>query len=341
MDLNTIWFLLLGILLAGYAILDGFDLGVGILHPFVRNDRDRRVLLNSIGPFWDGNEVWLVTFGGAMFAAFPEVYATVFSGFYTAFMLLLYALIFRAISLELRSKLDHPAWRRFWDWAFALGSAVATLLFGVAVGNAMTGIPVKEVNGNIEYVGTFFDLLGPYQLLVGVFALAMFTMHGNLYLCLKTEGELQQRVRGWAAKTFTFFLVTYLAVTIYTLAKLGHALDNFRAHPAAWAAVVVSVLAIVNILRSLAKNRPMGAFLSSAVAIAAFNGLLGITLWPNLVLSNLDPAFNLDIYNAASSAKTLKVMLTIAVLGMPFVLAYTSVIYWVFRGKVQVGKMTY
>ena len=180
MDLNTIWFFLLGILLAGYAILDGFDLGVGILHPFVRNDRDRRVLLNSIGPFWDGNEVWLVTFGGAMFAAFPEVYATVFSGLYTALMLLLCALIFRAISLELRSKLDQPGWRSFWDWAFALGSGVATLLFGVAVGNAMTGLPVKEVNGHIEYVGTFFNLLGPYQLLVGVFTLAMFRCTATL-----------------------------------------------------------------------------------------------------------------------------------------------------------------
>ena len=148
-------------------------------------------------------------------------------------------------------------------------------------------------------------------------------------------------MRGWAAKTFTFFLVTYLAVTLYTLAKLGHALDNFRAHPAAWAAVAVSVLAIVNIPRSLSKNRLLAAFVSSAVAIAAFNGLLGITLWPNLVLSNIDPAFNLDVYNAASSAQTLKIMLTIAILGMPFVLAYTSVIYWVFRGKVQVGKMTY
>ncbi len=341
MDLNTIWFFLLGVLLTGYAILDGFDLGVGILHPFVRKDRDRRVLLNSIGPFWDGNEVWLVTFGGAMFAAFPEVYATVFSGFYTAFMLLLYALIFRAISLELRSKLDNPAWRSFWDYAFAAGSTVATLLFGVAVGNAMVGIPIREMDGHIEYAGTFFDLIGPYQILVGIFVVAMFSMHGNLYLCLKTEGELQQRIRGWASNTFTFFLVMYVVVTLYTLSSIGHALDNFKAHPAAWAVVVVNVLAIANIPRSLSKNKLLEAFVSSAAAIAAFNLLLGITLWPHLVISSIDPSFNLDIYNAASSAKTLKIMLIIAILGMPFVLAYTSVIYWVFRGKVEMGKLTY
>lgn len=338
---EVIWFFLLGILLAGYALLDGFDLGVGILHPFVRGDRERRVLLNSIGPFWDGNEVWLVTFGGAMFAAFPEVYATVFSGLYTAFMLLLCALIFRAISLELRSKLDHPGWRSFWDWAFALGSGGATLLFGVAIGNMMSGLPVKEVNGNIEYVGTFFNLLGPYQLLVGVFTLAMFALHGNLYLCLKTDGELHQRVRGWTTKTFTVFLVTYLAVTVYTLAKIEHALDNFQKHPAAWLVAVICALAVLNIPRSLAKNRPGAAFLSSSSAIVLLNALLGLTLWPNLVISSIDPTFNLHIYNAASSVKTLKIMLTIALLGMPLVLTYTGIIYWIFRGKVQVDKMTY
>ncbi|HOD49980.1 MAG TPA: cytochrome d ubiquinol oxidase subunit II [Candidatus Hydrogenedentes bacterium] len=341
MDLNTIWFFLLGILLTGYAILDGFDLGVGILHPFLREDSDRRVLLNSIGPFWDGNEVWLVTFGGAMFAAFPEVYATVFSGFYTAFMLLLYALIFRAISLELRSKVDNPMWQVFWDYAFAAGSTVATLLFGVAVGNAMLGIPVKEVNGAVEFVGTFWGLLGPYQLLVGLFVVATFALHGNLYLCLKTDGALQAKVRTWTARTFAVFVILYVLATVYTLFGVGHALDNLKAYPIAWAVAAVSVLAIVNIPRSLAKNQFLAAFLSSSAAIAAFNLLLGITLWPNLVVSSIDPAFNLDMYNAASSAKTLQVMLIIAGIGMPFVLAYTSVIYWVFRGKVQADKLMY
>ena len=175
MDLNLFWFALLGILLAGYAILDGFDLGVGILHLFVRKDEERRIFMNSIGPIWDGNEVWLVTFGGAMFAAFPEVYATVFSGFYTAFMLLLFALIFRAVSMEFRSKRPAPWWRQFWDVSFAAGSTLATFLFGVAVGNAMQGMPIGQ---DKEFQGTTMDLLRPYPLLVGVLAVATFAMHG-------------------------------------------------------------------------------------------------------------------------------------------------------------------
>src|SRR5512138_2175246 len=191
MDLNLFWFILLGILLAGYAILDGFDLGVGILHLFVRKDEERRIFMNSIGPIWDGNEVWLVTFGGAMFAAFPDVYATVFSGFYTAFMLLLFALIFRAVSMEFRSKRPSAWWRQFWDVSFAAGSILATFLFGVAVGNAMQGMPIGP---DKEFQGTTMDLLRPYPLLVGLLAVATFAMHGANFLHLKTEGELQKRV---------------------------------------------------------------------------------------------------------------------------------------------------
>src|SRR5436190_1985629 len=194
MDLNTLWFILLGVLLAGYAILDGFDLGVGILQPIGKTDEERRILLNSIGPIWDGNEVWLVTFGGAMFAAFPESYATAFSGFYNAFMSILFALILRAVSIDFRSKIQSQAWRRFWDYGFFVSSLLAAQLFGTAVWAAMNGIPLDERG---IFTGRFLDQLGIYPLAVGVMTVAMFTMHGAIYLYLKTEGYLQRRVHDW------------------------------------------------------------------------------------------------------------------------------------------------
>ena len=228
MDLNTLWFILLGVLLAGYAILDGFDLGVGILQPVAKTDEERRILLNSIGPIWDGNEVWLVTFGGAMFAAFGESYATVFSGFYIVFMLILFALIVRAISIEFRSKIDSRAWRHFWDYGFFASSLLASLLFGTAVGAAMNGVPL---DGRGVFVGHFVDQLTPYTLSVGVMTVAMFTMHGAIYLYLKTEGELQQRLTGWMWRGFGFFLISYLLVTIMTLVLVPRATKVFDRSP--------------------------------------------------------------------------------------------------------------
>jgi cytochrome d ubiquinol oxidase subunit II len=337
-DLNTIWFILLGFLLTGYAILDGFDLGVGILHLAARGDQERRVFMNSIGPLWDGNEVWLVTFGGALFAAFPHAYATAFSGFYMAFMVLLFALIFRAISMEFRSKHENPRWRNFWDIAFCVASTVATFLFGVAVGNAMRGMPIGP---DMEYVGGFVDLLHPYALLVGCLAIATFAMHGSIYLYLKTEGDLQQRIHRWMWTTFGIFLVFYLITTMFTLVDVPLATRNFRQHPWVWIVVVLNVLAIANIPRAIYLNRPGYAFASSCCTIAALTFLFGVALFPDLIHSSLNPDWSLTIYNAASSQKTLGIMLTIAILGMPFVMAYTAVIYWVFRGKVQLGKFSY
>lgn len=338
MDLNVLWFILLGVLLSGYAILDGFDLGVGILHLVVRKDQDRRILMNSIGPLWDGNEVWLVTFGGALFAAFPHAYATAFSGFYLAFILLLFALIFRAVSMEFRSKQEWPWWRAFWDTAFFASSTIATLLFGVAVGNAMQGLPI---GADMEFQGSFIGLLKPYPILIGLFAVAMFAMHGSIYLYLKTEGELQERIHGWMWRTFGVFLVLYMFATIYTLAAIPHAIDNFKQMPAAWIVVVLNVLAIANIPRAIYLHRPLYAFISSSCTILAFNFLFGVALFPNMILSSVNPEWNLTIYNAASSQKTLGIMAIIAALGMPFVLAYTCAIYWVFRGKVELGKFSY
>jgi cytochrome d ubiquinol oxidase subunit II len=339
MDLHLIWFLLLGALLAGYAILDGFDFGVGILHPLARTDEERRIFLNTIGPIWDGNEVWLVTFGGALFAAFPEAYATVFSGFYTAFMLLLCALIFRAVSIEFRSKVHSKPWRTAWDFGFFLSSLVASLLFGVAIGNLILGVPLNERG---VYIGKFVDLLQPYPLLLGVLTVSMFAMHGALYLSLRIPlGELHTRMKEWIWHTWGVFLVLYLLSTIYTLIAVPQAVPHLER--AQWAApiIVANVLSLANIPRATYKNRPGQALTSSSIAIICLVALFGLTLWPNLVVASNRAEWSLNVYRAASSEKTLKIMLIIAGIGMPLVLTYTGIVYWTFRKRVQVEKAAY
>jgi len=338
MDLHTLWFALLGVLLTGYAVLDGFDLGVGILHLAARGDQERRIFMNSIGPLWDGNEVWLVTFGGALFAAFPRAYAAVFSAFYLPFMLLLAALIFRAVSMEFRSKREGAAWRAAWDRAFFAASTLATFLMGVAVGDSILGIPIAAAG---EFTGRVLDLLHPYALAVGALAVALFAMHGAAYLQLKTEGELQARVRALMWRAFGFFLVLYLLVTIFTIMRLPGATRNFERIPWAWLVVVANVLAIANIPRAIHRGRPLAAFVSSACTIAALLFLFGVALYPDLIVSSLDPAASMTVASAASSERTLRIMTWIALLGMPFVAGYTAVVYWVFRGKVQIGKLSY
>ncbi|RDB37122.1 MAG: cytochrome d ubiquinol oxidase subunit II [Spirobacillus cienkowskii] len=338
MDLQIFWFVSLGILLAGYAILDGFDLGVGILHFIAKTDHERRLFLNSIGPFWDGNEVWLVTFGGALFAAFPDAYATAFSGFYLLFMLLLWALIFRAVSIEFRSKYDGLIWRTSWDVGFSIASILATFLFGVAVGNCMRGIPV---GADKEFIGSLFDLLNPYSIVIGVLAVATFTMHGSIYLYLKLEGELRERVHRVMWHTFGCFIVCYIFATIYTLVHEPRSIHNFAQYPWLWSIVVINVLAIANIPRAIFLAKPGYAFLSSCVTLIAFTALFGAALFPNLITSSIAAEYSLTIFNSSSTQKTLQIMKIIAFCGMPFVLSYTAIIYWVFRGKVKLGKFSY
>lgn len=337
--LCNLWFVLLGALLVGYAILDGFDLGVGILHPFVaRNDEERRLSMNAIGPLWDGNEVWLVTFGGALFAAFPGAYATVFSGFYTAFMLLLMALISRAVSMEFRSKVESHRWRRFWDWAFFGGSLLATFLFGVAVGNVVLGLPLDR-EGNVA--GTVIDQLGAYPVLVGIMTVFAFAAHGGIYLYLKTEGAFQNRLRSHMWRMWGLLLVAFLTSTVTTLVFVPAATESLRAKPWSLGVVLLLILAIANVPRSLYEKKAGQAFASSAVVIACFVGLLAVTVHPNLVPASNDPAYSVTIYSAASSKKTLEIMLTIAAIGMPLVITYTSVVYWTFRGKVRLDEHSY
>ena len=338
--LQLLWYVLLGVLLAGYAILDGFDLGVGILHPLARTDTERRIMMNSIGPLWDGNEVWLVVFGGALFAAFPAAYAAAFSGLYLAFMLLLFCLIFRGVSMEFRSKQPGKVWRAFWDGAFCIASTLATFLFGVAVGNSIHGLPLAA-DGDFAHSVPLLAMLHPYPVCVGVFAVSAFAMHGAMYLSLKTEGEFQSRVHRWMWTTFWFFLAMYAVVTVYTLTTLPRAIANFRTYPWAWIIVILNALAIANIPRSIHLGRPLRAFLSSSAAIAAFTFLFGLALFPNLIVSTLGPENDLSIPRAASTEKTLGIMAIIAAMGIPFVLAYTAVIYWVFRGKVVLSDHSY
>lgn len=337
-DLNITWFLLLGFLLIGYAILDGFDLGVGTLHLFSKGDEERRLMMNSIGPVWDGNEVWLVTAGGALFAAFPHAYATAFSGFYLPFMFLLFALIFRAVALEFRSKEKMAWWRQLWDVSFCISSAVAAILFGVAVGNLVVGLPIDN---QFEYTGGFFNLLSPYALMVGILSLSMVTMHGAIYLYLKTEGTLQEKARGWITKTFWIFLVVYSIVTIWTLVAHPQMIENFTTFWWVWVIVLLKVLAIANIPRALHLRLPFRAFVSSCCVIAAIIFVFGVGMFPYLIVSSTDPMNSLTVYNAASSEKTHTIMFIIALLGMPCVLAYTASIYYVFRGKTKLDSYSY
>jgi cytochrome bd ubiquinol oxidase subunit II len=338
LDLNTIWFVLVGVLFTGYAMLDGFDLGIGALHLFTNKDEERRIMLNSIGPVWDGNEVWLVTAGGALFAAFPNVYATVFSGFYLAFYLLLAALIFRAVAIEFRSKQPMKWWRQMWDVSFSGGSILAALLMGVALGNIAWGVPI-DARG--EFDGSFFGLLKPYPLLVGVTTVALFMMHGAIYGVMKTEGALHDKLRRWTMNCIIFFVMCGATTTMATLLYVQHMADRVRENPWLFSVVLVNMLAIANIPREFHLNHDRRAFLSSCVAIITLMLLFALNLFPNMVYSLPNPEYSLNIYNAASSHKTLGIMLIIACIGVPVVIAYTVCIYWIFRGKVKLDRMSY
>ena len=338
LDLNTIWFILVGVLFTGYALLDGFDLGIGALHLFTRKDEERRVMLNAIGPVWDGNEVWLVTGGGALFAAFPDVYATVFSGFYLALMLLLASLIFRAVAIEFRSKQPMRWWRQMWDISFSVGSILSGLLIGVALGNIGLGIPI-DAKG--EFAGTFLGLLTPYPLLVGITTVALFMMHGAIYGVMKTEGELHDKLRRWAVNCIIFFVVCAAMLTMTTLMFVPHLTSRVHDHPWLFGLALLNMLAIANIPREFHHGNDGLAFLSSCGAIITLMALFAVNAFPCLVYSQPNPENSLTIYNAASSPKTLNIMLVIACIGVPVVIAYTASIYWIFRGKVKVDRMSY
>jgi cytochrome d ubiquinol oxidase subunit II len=338
MDLNALWFALVGVLLTGYAILDGFDLGVGVLHLFAREESHRRLYINAIAPVWDGNEVWLLTGGGALFAAFPPVYATVFSGFYIPFMLLLTALIFRAVAMEFRGKVDSPRWRHAWDWAFGLGSTLPALLVGVAYGNILRGVPIER---GAVYAVSFLGLLSPYPLLIGVLGLMTFTMHGAIYLTLKTEGSLRQKLVRLAGQLWTVVVALYVIATVGTFFAAPFLLEGLSGNILFWFLLVLLVVALMAIPSFLGGGKLGRAFIASCASIALMMGTSIMGLFPRLVPSSIDLEYSLTAYNASSSPATLENMLIIALIGMPLVIAYTIVIYRVFRGKVIITPDSY
>jgi len=326
MTLQIIWFALVMVLFTGYAVLDGFDLGIGMLTPFVtRSEAEKRVLFNAVGPFWDGNEVWLVTGGGALFAAFPPVYATVFSGFYLPLMLVLFALIFRAVALEFRSL--EPERKRFWEWAFALGSFVPALLYGVALGNLLQGIPL-DARG--DYAGGFFTLLRPFPLLLGVLSVLAVLMQGGAYGTLRATGALRERCKKVHQGT-RYLLIVLLAPAVAVGAFLvpGAA---YRFMP--WLFVALTMAAWAAGRVALKQDRDGAGFQFSSLMIIGLWGVMASAQFPFLVRASNMPTRGLDLYGASSSPLTLRVMLIIAAVGMPIVLAYTIWVYRMFRGRI-------
>lgn len=339
MWLNIVWYALFVVIIAGYLIMDGFDIGVGILHPFLaKNDQERRISLNSIGPVWDGNEVWLVLGGGALFAAFPMVYASLFSGFYAAMMLVLLVLILRTVAIEFRSKRPSARWRSLWDWVFFGSSLGIALLLGLAFGNIMEGV-LLNAQGNIE--GGLLDLLNPFALLLGVTTVFMLATHGAIYLSMKTDGELLVRVKRWIPRLMVVFFVLNTLVVIGTIVLHELIAERYLQQPVLVIFPAASLLCVIVAWLMVRKGRYFVAFLLSGAMIAGLLFSAAIGLYPNLLVSSLNQEYNLTIFNAASQPNTLTVMLIIAVIGMPFVLLYTAGVYYFFRGKVQLGSESY
>lgn len=326
--LQIIWFLLIGILVIGYAILDGFDLGVGFWHLFAKKKGERSAFIRSIEPFWDGNEVWLLTAGGALFAAFPPIYATVFSGFYLALMLVLLGLIFRAVAIEFRNKVDRPAWVKAWDVVFSVGSILPSILYGVAIGNVLRGL---ELNATGDYTGGFFALLNPFALLCGLVGFSMFALHGALYLSMKLEGEIAESTRKWAFGVWPLFLILF-ALAVFSAAR-GFYYD-IGVVPLVLALLVFIASSITFMLHR--RERAVAAFVASCLMIAFVMLAVAAALFPYMVPCSNNPDWTLTLYNASSSQLTLTSMLIIALVGMPIVLVYTVFIHRVFKGKVKV-----
>lgn len=337
-DYPTLWFLVVGGLFSGYAILDGFDLGAGAWHLFFKDENSRRIALNAVGPVWDGNEVWLVIGGGALFAGFPEAYASLFSAMYIPFMLFLGFLIFRAVSIEFRGKEPMKWWRNLWDVSYSISSAALGLLLGVVLGNVLRGIALDE---SFEFTGHWLEFLNPYSLMVGLTTLAMFMVHGAIFLTMKTEGRLFEQVEKLLWKAIFFLVGTFIVVTILSIAYYPHLTDKFLNNPVLFVVPVLAFLSIANVPRLASKKKYLQSFFFSSLSISFLLILVAIELFPVLILSTIDEANSLTVYNAASSEKALGIMLTITAIGGPLVIAYTVFVYKTFWGKVKLDETSY
>ncbi len=341
MSLHTLelaWYIVVIFSMTCYSILDGFDLGVGSLHLFTKKDEHRRVLLNAIGPVWDGNEVWLVIVGGSLFAGFPGVYATIFSIFYVPCMLLIAALIFRACSIEFRSKLESKKWRHLWDVVFSVASIIIAFCIGFVLANLVNGIPIDE---NGVYSGSFLAFFNPYAIVIGITVVSLFMMHGAIYLLMKTEGDLHDYLRKWVNRTIAFFITCYVVTTIYTLLAKGHMLEKMLNSPVLFIFPLLTLFAIVNIPIQVNRGNDGYGFTSSCLSIALLLLLFVLGTFPNMVRSTIDPVNSLTMYNTASSMLTLKILLLIVLIGIPFILAYGYYLYRTFRGKVNLESSSY
>lgn len=328
-NLQIIWFVLIAVLWVGYFVLEGFDFGIGVLLRVIgKSQAERRAILTTLGPVWDGNEVWLLVAGGATFAAFPEWYATLFSGFYLPLFLILVGLIVRGVAFEYRSKYGSTKWRNNWDWAIVIASGVPALLWGVAFANIVRGVPIERVNGYLEYTGGFFNLLNPYALLGGLVTLSVFATHGAVFLSLKTEGSVRERANSLVMPlglTAAALAVTFLGWTVVALDP-GTLVTGL--------AMGVAVAWVLGLLLSRS-GKELVAFLSSALAILLFVSTLFVALYPNVMPSSVSEMFNLTITNASSTEYTLKIMTVVALIMVPIVLAYQGWTYWVFRKRIS------
>lgn len=338
LDLPTWWFLVIGGLITGYGVLDGFDLGAGALHLFFNKEESRRLVLNAIGPVWDGNEVWLVIAGGALFAGFPLVYGVVLSTFYIPFMLFLVVLIFRAISIEFRSKEPWLWWRKMWDISYTVSSTSITLLLGLVLGNLIHGLPINKEH---EFTGNLLTFFNPYAILIAFTTLSLFMLHGSIYLVMKTENRLYAKLTVIVNNCSKFFILCFILTSMATLIYVPHMTHQFKSHPELFLLPMLAVLILLNIKRNVDARRYYTAFLYSSIITACLLILFAVGLYPNIVISTTDPAYSISIYAAASSVKSLKIMLLIAAIGTPMVIGYTTFLFWTFRGKVKLNEMSY
>lgn len=337
MELAVIWFVLVAFLFIAYVVLDGFDLGIGILHLLAHNDEERRLNLLAIAPIWDGNEVWLITAGGALFAAFPPVYATVFSSLYLALVFLLVAFIFRAVSFAFVYQFAKTTWQLFWHRAFGIASLIISCLLGVAFGNIMKGLPIDQAG---EYAGGLLGLLHPYALYTGLYVALLFSFHGMLFLHYKVEGAYQERLRALIFRLWRFIIVGGFIFLIFTYFSLDVSLSVTR-HPLFWLFSLAIIFSLLFIPAAIKSVQDFLAFVASCVMISGLFGLFALGVFPNLLTSTLDPVYSLTILNSSSSPYTLRVMLVIAVIGLPVVISYTIVVYRFFKGKVNSNDVFY
>ena len=337
--LSFIWYLVIGIAIIFYVALDGFDLGTGMLHLFTKTDRDRRIFLNAIGPVWDGNEVWLVIVAGGLLAGFPPVYATLLSGFYNLIMIFLCGLIFRAVAIEFRSKQTSLLWRKVWDITFSVASFMIGFILGLELGNLIQGVPLDQ-EGN--FIGSFGLFFRPYPILIGLFTTTLFIMHGSIYLTMKTEGVLHEKLRIWVKRCILLFVITYFITTLSTWMFMPHMVERIKEYRWLSLVPVAALLAILNVPRLFSLKKDFQAFLFSCLGIILMLVVFGIGTFPNLVRSLREPDFlSLNFLNSSGSELNLTVLLIIVAIGLPFVFCYSAMIYRVFRGKVKIESSSY